>query len=123
MTLPHAMVLLAALLPYLTVALAKGGRSGYDNRRPRAWSSRLDGWRARAEAAHRNHFEAFAPFAAAVLLAERGPDPAWVGPLAAAFVALRVGYTAAYLADRPTLRSVLWFAALGCVVALFWRAG
>ena len=115
------MLLAAALLPYLTVALAKGGRSGYDNARPREWSDRLQGWRRRADWAHRNHFEAFAPFAAGVLLAgQRGaPSPGAVDALAAGFVACRVGYTAAYVLDRPVLRSVFWFVAIGCVVALF----
>ena len=114
------MLLVAALLPYLTVALAKGGRSGYDNARPRDWSDRLQGWRRRADWAHRNHFEAFAPFAAGVLLAgQRGASPGAVDALAAGFVAFRVGYTAAYVLDRPVLRSALWFLAIGCVIALF----
>ena len=113
------MVLAAALLPYVTVGLAKVGRSGYDNARPRDYAERLEGWRRRAEWAHRNHFEAFAPFAAGVLIAgQRGTAPGVVDALSAAFVALRVGYTAAYLADRPALRSALWALALACVIAL-----
>ena len=81
------MLLVAALLPHLTVALAKVGRSSYDNARPRDWSERLQGWRRRADGAHRNHFEAFAPFAAAVLLAgQRGTPPGVADALAVGFV-------------------------------------
>lgn len=120
MQIAYAMVLAAALLPYVTVGLAKAGGSGYDNARPRDYTERLAGWRRRAEWAHRNHFEAFAPFAAGVLVAgQRGTAPGVVDALAAAFVVFRIGYTAAYLADWPTLRSALWALALACVIALF----
>ena len=39
--------------------------------------------------------------------------------LAAGFVAARLGYTAAYLADWATVRSALWLAGLVCTVLLF----
>ena len=110
----------AALLPYVTVAFAKGSGAGYDNAAPRAWSAGLHGWRQRAEWAHRNHFEAFGPYAAAVIVAMLGGRHAGaVDLLAGAFIAARIGYTAAYVADRPGLRSVLWFIGLGCTLALF----
>ena len=48
-----------------------------------------------------------------------GASPGAVDALAAGFVAFRVGYTAAYVLDRPVLRSALWFLAIGCVIALF----
>jgi uncharacterized MAPEG superfamily protein len=32
---------------------------------------------------------------------------------------LRLVYGWAYITDRPTLRSLVWIAALGCVVGLF----
>jgi uncharacterized MAPEG superfamily protein len=113
----------AALLPYVTVGIAKAGRSGYDNALPRQWTEGLRGWRQRAEWAHRNHMEAFPPFAAAVLAAQlRGAGDGWTGLLACGFVALRIGYTAAYIADRPGLRSILWFGGVGCVAVLFCRA-
>jgi uncharacterized MAPEG superfamily protein len=34
-------------------------------------------------------------------------------------VLLRVAYTWAYLADRATLRSLIWMGALACVAGLF----
>lgn len=123
MTLALWMLPAAALLPYVTVAMAKASRSGYDNARPRLWTEGLQGWRQRAEWAHRNHFEAFPPFAAAVLAAQlRGAGDGWTDLLACGFVALRVGYTVAYAADRPGLRSILWFGGIGCVTVLFCRA-
>jgi uncharacterized MAPEG superfamily protein len=120
MNFAYGMILVAALLPYVTVAIAKAGGSGYDNADPRVWAARQTGWRARAMAAHQNHFEAFAPFAAAVIVASAGHgSPGAIDALAASFVLVRVGYTAAYLANTPTLRSALWFVGFLCVLALF----
>jgi uncharacterized MAPEG superfamily protein len=119
MTFAYWCVLAAALLPYGTVAIAKWHRA-YDNHVPREWEGRLQGRRARAVAAHHNHFEAFAPFAAAVIVAHlSGAPQPWLDWIAGAFVAVRLAYTWAYLADRATLRSVLWLGGLACVIALF----
>ena len=65
-------VLIAAVLPYVWIALAKTGAAGYNNRNPRAWVARQEGnYRVqRANAAHLNAFEAFAPFAAGVVMAQ-----------------------------------------------------
>lgn len=120
MTFALWMILAAAMLPYVTVAAAKFGGAGYDNAAPRRWTETLQGWRQRMEWAHRNHLEAFPPFAAAVLVSHVTDAPAmWADGLASAFIVLRAGYTFTYAADRPGLRSVLWFLALGCVVGLF----
>ncbi|HYN39935.1 MAG TPA: MAPEG family protein [Rhodospirillales bacterium] len=118
MTFAYWMVLVAALLPYVTVGFAKAG--GIDNRAPRADIERLTGWRKRADWAHRNHFEAFPAFAAAVIIAHlAGVAQGWIDLLAALFIVSRVGYTAAYLADRPTVRSLIWTGGIACVIALF----
>lgn len=125
MSLALWMLPAAALLPYVTVGVAKfgGGGSGYDNSRPRAWTERLAGWRQRAEWAHRNHFEAFPPFAAGVLAASiRHVSGGWIDLLAGGFVACRLGYTAAYVGDLPGTRSLAWALGLGCVVGLFLTA-
>ena len=65
-------VLIAALLPYLWVFFAKAGAPKYNNRLPRAWlDKQTDNYKVqRANAAHLNAFEAFAPFAAGVVLAQ-----------------------------------------------------
>ena len=66
MTHAYWCVLVAALLPYATVALAKYDRR-YNNRSPRDWEAGLEGRARRAVFAHQNHFEAFPPFAAGAL--------------------------------------------------------
>lgn len=123
MTFALWMVLAAGLLPYVTVAFAKAS-GGYDNARPRQWTEGLQGRQQRLEWAHRNHLEAFPFFAAAVLVSHLAlVSGAVADTLAGAFVVLRVAYTWAYAADRPGLRSVLWFGALACVIGLFIASG
>ena len=118
MTIAFWCILVAALLPYVSVALAKF--SGFNNRSPREWEERLEGWRKRAVHAHQNHFEAFAPFAAGVIVAHLAKAPQGViDALALVFIAARIAYTGAYLADRPILRSLVWFAGFACMVGLF----
>ena len=115
-------ILLAGIMPVLTVALAKAQR-GYDNNNPRDWLARQAGWRQRADFAHRNHFEAFPFFAAAVLAALQMHAPIdRVNLLAGIFIAARVAYTVCYLLDWATLRSVAWFIAYGSILALFFQA-
>ena len=118
MTFAHWMLLAAALIPYLTIALAKSAR--VDNRAPRPSLESLTGWRQRADWAHRNHFEAFPAFAAAVIVAElaHAPQPR-IDLLASIFVLLRLIYTVLYLADQATLRSIVWLLGLLTVIWLF----
>ncbi|MEI6318178.1 MAG: MAPEG family protein [Pseudomonadota bacterium] len=119
MTLAYWMVLAGAMLPYLTVAVAKY-RPDYDNAAPRAQLAAADGHRLRAWWAHLNHFEAFPPFAAGVIIAHLAQArQEWVDILAVAFVALRCLYAVLYVTDRPTARSLVWSAAFFCMVGLF----
>ncbi|CAG9185518.1 MAPEG family protein [Cupriavidus pinatubonensis] len=102
-------VLVAGVLPILTVAIAKGGGKAFDNHDPRGWLERQSGRARRADMAHRNHFEAFPFFAAAVLSASFLQAPqARINELAIVFILARVLYTVCYLTDRPTLRSLCW---------------
>ena len=112
-------VLAAAVLPFAFTLAAKWSRS-YDNAAPRKWLETTTGWRQRAHWVQLNSFEAYPPFAAAVIIAHlcRGPA-AGSDALALLYVALRVGYGLCYLANAATLRSVLWFAANLCVIGLF----
>ena len=127
MTTADACILVACLLPIACAGIAKsrgfGKRrrdGGFDNHQPRAWLASLQGWQARAHAAQLNSFEALPIFIAGVLIAQRlAASQATVDGLAIAFVLLRLGYVGAYLADRASLRSLLWVLALGCCVALF----
>ncbi|HEV2675458.1 MAG TPA: MAPEG family protein [Aliidongia sp.] len=113
------MILAAAMLPYLTIVLVKrAGARRFDNHKPRAWLEAQSGWQQRGDWAHRNHFEIFPIFAAAVLVAElTHARQERIDLLAGAFILLRVVYTALYLADKATLRSVVW--GLGFVATLW----
>lgn len=117
MTTAYWCVLVAGLLPYVATGLAKVGGERYNNRNPRGWLDRQQGFRARANAAQANAFEAFPLFAAAVIVAHltQAPQPRIDG-LALMFIAARVAYTACYVADWHWARSVVW--ALGFVVTL-----
>lgn len=124
MTIAYWCILVAGLLPICTVAVAKWGRRDYDNSEPRAWMDRLTGLRRRADYAHRNHFEAFPFFAAAVLVAQQtGVAQPRIDTLAVAFILVRLVYTVLYLRDLPSLRSLAWLIGYGCVIALFLSAG
>jgi uncharacterized MAPEG superfamily protein len=114
-------VLIAALLPLLFTATAKLlGRRTFDNRNPREFQAHLSGAALRAHWAHLNSFEAFAPFAAAVLVAQQvGAAQSRIDQLAIAFVVLRLVYGVCYIADMATLRSLIWAGAMACTVALF----
>jgi uncharacterized MAPEG superfamily protein len=118
MTFAYWMIVVAMFLPYAAVVLAKSG--GVDNHAPRATLATLTGWRQRADWAHRNHFEAFAPFAVAVIIAELAQVPQTKIDIAAGiFIVLRVVYTGLYIADLATLRTIAWSLAFVCVLALF----
>ena len=117
-------VLIAALLPYCWVALAKASVPRYDNHDPRGWIAQQTHPRLkRAYNAHLNALEAFAPFAAGVVLAQlAGVAHDRIAMLAVAFVALRLLHGIAYVRDLAKLRSLAWFGAIGCVVALLAQA-
>lgn len=67
-----------------------------------------------------NSFEAFPPFAVAVLVAEQvGAAQGRIDAIALAFIGLRMLYGGCYLANWAALRSLVWFAGMGCVVWLF----
>jgi uncharacterized MAPEG superfamily protein len=126
MTLAQFCIVLAALLPIACAGIAKAGMfstprrdGGYDNHNPRAWLAQQQGYRARANAAQANSFEALPMFIAGVLIAQFNGAPAvWVNGLAVAFVLLRVAYIGAYVADRQGLRSAVWMLGFGTSIAL-----
>jgi uncharacterized MAPEG superfamily protein len=109
MTIAEWMIFGAVLLYLLTVAPVKAlGHGAFDNANPRDPAFYTPGIHARALGAHMNGVEVFPFFAAAVLLAELRHMPQhWVDLLAAAFVLVRLAYVLAYLADKPTLRTLL----------------
>jgi len=113
--------ILGAVAAYMApIAIAKyGAIKTFDNSRPRDPGFYQDPFRARALWAHQNGLEGFAFFAAAVVIAQfRAAPQHIVDALALAYVALRFGYAAAYLADLASLRSGLWALAFAINVAL-----
>jgi uncharacterized MAPEG superfamily protein len=113
----------AALLPVVCAGIAKWGFPRFDNHRPRDWLAKQDGWRARANAAQANSWEALAVFAAGVLTAHAAEAPqALVDGFALAFIACRVAYIAFYVTDRATPRSLVWFAGYGLSLGMFFLA-
>src|SRR3954452_823079 len=119
MTFAYWMLIAAMMMPYLTIVLAKLG-GGIDNRAPRPALEKLSGWRRRAGWAHRNHFQAFPAFAAAVFVAELTHAPQTrIDQLAGVFVLLRVIYTGLYIADQAILRSIVWLLGMIAVIWLF----
>ena len=119
-TLAYWCVLVMALMPVVCAGIAKSGmmgtprrEGGYDNDNPRNWLSLQTDWRARANNAQANTFEALPFFFAAVIIAHQLQAPQWrIDLLALAFVALRIAYVAAYVKNKANLRSAVWVIAL-----------
>jgi uncharacterized MAPEG superfamily protein len=120
MTVAYWCVVFAVFLPIIWVGVAKVNGSGYDNTKPRVWLADLDGIGQRANWAQQNAYEAFPPFAAAVIIAHLTNSPQLiVDLLAGTFLLLRVAHGIFYIFDKSTLRSFSWLAGFGCTVALF----
>jgi uncharacterized MAPEG superfamily protein len=119
-TVAYWCVLIAALLPIVCAGIAKSGMfrtpqrdGGYDNNNPRSWLARQTDWRARANAAQANTFEALPFFFAAVIIAHLlQAGQTRLDILALIFVVLRIGYIIMYVADLAKARSVIWAVAL-----------
>lgn len=125
-TVAYWCVLLAALMPILCAGIAKWGTfsksrkdGGYDNHDPRAWLARQKDWRARANAAQANTFEALPFFFAAVIIAHQlGAYQARLDILAFFWLTLRMVYILMYVAGLPTARSIIWAVALLVNIAI-----
>lgn len=113
-------VFAAMWLPLFLAITAKWGFRNFDNSRPREWLASQEGFRQRAVWAQSNAWEAFAPFAAAVLIAHYlGAGQATVDWLAGVFIVARALHGLFYVIDRPTARSVAWLAGMIAVISLF----
>lgn len=67
------------------------------------------GLRLRLLSAHKNHIEAFAPFAVAVIAAQlQNANPLLVAKLSLGFILLRILYQIFYMLDIAVLRSLIW---------------
>jgi uncharacterized MAPEG superfamily protein len=93
-------------------------QGGYDNGDPRAWLARQTDWRARANAAQANSFEALPFFIGAVVMAHQlGRPPGLLDILAFVFVVLRVVYILLYVGGQASARSLVWTLALAVNIA------
>lgn len=138
MTTPFVCVLVAFALIWLAripVVVALGSGPGFDNPssprpaqspnppgevHPARQLAELEGWGARAVAAHRGLLDFFAPFAAAVIIAHlSGADARRSAVLAIAFVVSEILYVAAYIGNADYLRAFVWLIGLFTVLGLF----
>jgi len=118
-TVAYWCVLVAALLPIVCAGIAKSGmfnkhprEGGYDNNNPRNWLARQTDWRARANAAQANTFEALPFFFVAVVVAHTlQAGQTRLDILALLFVFLRIAYIMMYVADLAKVRSAVWVSA------------
>ncbi|MFQ3249124.1 MAG: putative MAPEG superfamily protein [Glaciecola sp.] len=104
-----AIVVFMPILAKVPLAIMMNRQGGYDNRNPRDQQKALEGFGARAKAAHENCFEATTFFAPTVLLVVAvNAVSHTTAYLCIAFVVCRIVYIACYLADWHFLRSLFW---------------
>ncbi len=126
LTIAYWCVLVAAMLPIVCAGIAKWGMfaqprrdGGYDNHLPRAWLANQKDWRARANAAQANSFEALPFFMGAVIIAHQHVAlQIRLDVLAFGFVVLRMIYILMYVADLASARSLVWALALVLNIAI-----
>jgi len=124
MTIALWCVFIAGVLPYICAGMAKWGFQNFDNHNPRQWLASQTGFRARANVAQHNSFEAFPFFAVAVIVASIiGVDLGIIDVIAIIFIVARIGFIACYLTDKATLRTVFWTVGIFSIFALFILAG
>lgn len=112
-------ILISAILPILSALPAKMDKS-FDNADPKDPDYWRDGFRARAQCAQANGYEAFPFFAVAVIVALwQGGSLYWVDQLSMLFIGLRLIYIACYWTNRSTPRSIAWIASFLTIVAIF----
>lgn len=127
MTIAQICLLVACLLPIGCAGLAKskgfGKRrrdGGFDNHHPREWLAGLQGWQARANAAQANSWEALPIFIAGLFVAhQHQAAQGTVDALALTFIVSRLVFVGLYVADKASLRSLVWFIGLVASAALF----
>ena len=130
LTVAYWAVLVAAVMPIVCAGIAKSGmfnkprrEGGYDNDQPRAWLARQTDWRARANAAQANSFEALPFFIGAVIIAHQlGAPQLRVDVLAFLYVFMRVLYVMMYLANLALMRSLAWVLAFVLNIAILFAA-
>ena len=124
MTIAMWCLLITGWLPIVCAGISKWGASDYDNKAPREWEARQEGYRRRANAAQQNSWEAFAWFGIAVLMAMvNKADQNYLDGLAVFFVVARVLYIWFYVANLSTLRTLAWLAGFITGITIFASGG
>lgn len=122
MTVLIVCLFFSMLMPYLSklpVAYAMQKAGGYDNAYPREQQARLQGFGARAVAAHQNSFESLLVFSIAALTAlVTDHTSVTMQGLAIVYVISRVVYHLFYLMNWASWRSAIWFIGLGCCMVM-----
>src|SRR6202158_2165773 len=115
-------ILTAALwIPYITCQVMTNGWLEPPNYRDPAQRP-VPLWGKRADRAYLNAVEAFAPFAALVIVAHlAGKANAMTAFWAGCYFWLRLAHAAAYLLGIPLIRTVIFTLGYVCVVGLFWE--
>lgn len=120
MTFAYWVIVFLIFLPLIWVGIAKANGPGYDNSRPREWLAHLHGAAQRANWAQQNAYEAFPPFAAAVIIAHlTGAPQIAIDIMAGIFLVARIAHGILYILDKAMLRSLVWLVGFGSTIALF----
>lgn len=120
--LAYTAILTAALwIPYVVAQVTTNGFLGpanYVDPTPRP----LPNWGKRADRAHLNAVESFAPFAALVIVAQvAGKADAMTALWATGFFWLRVLHAIVYWLGVPFIRTVVFVLGFVCVAGIFWE--
>lgn len=117
MILAYWFILIAGLMPYGLVQIARG--KNFDNSKPRDGYANAEGRQKRAYNAHVNSLEVFPFYAAAVLVAlQAGMGGPLLNVLAGLWLVVRAAYIYAYLADKAKVRSMIWGAGMLVVLMI-----
>ncbi|MBF7071982.1 MAPEG family protein [Glaciecola sp. MH2013] len=124
MTIVVICLIIVVFMPMLAkvpLAIMMNRSGGYDNRLPRLQQQSLEGFGARAQAAHQNCFEATSYFAPTILLVfTLNAIDHTTAYLCIAFVVSRLLYLVCYWANWHILRSSVWLLGMASVVAHYY---
>jgi uncharacterized MAPEG superfamily protein len=116
-----AIVVFMPMLAKVPLAIAMSQSGKYDNKAPRAQQKALEGFGARAHAAHENCFEATTYFGPSVLLViALNAVTLTTAYLCIAFVICRLLYLICYWLNYDILRSTVWVIGMGTIAAHYY---
>lgn len=125
MTIAFYCVLVASILPIIWVGFAKVkmGFNLKDNHTPRDLLENATGMAKRANWAQANSWEAFAPFAAAVIISHTClVKQIYIDVAAITFIVARIFYGIFYIYDLAILRSLVWFIGFISTISMYYMS-